>query len=301
MLQEITNRMAEEKEKEYTIEIILSERFKRIIDYFSINYNKEIAGFITGEVKDNRIIAEDLIFPEQSTSCGSVNFNGSSLAKLRSKEGDKCLRIIGEWHSHNSMGCFWSTTDIDEFIEPFSKDRDISLFIVSSKGEDLVRLEIRKPLKISIDKIDYYVECNKEICEECERIIKEKVVASEEIICITKGKNKWNYNNWDKEESEMVEDFEKLDNKHYRELVKNHFTLENEKTIKIYDVNWDVADRLSVAYQNFKNHMTFGVGNVDSCNLYIEFKDRGEALSNIKFIKNWLEEEFREYDKCKYG
>lgn len=292
-----------ENEVECNIEIVFTKKFKEMMDYFSLNYDKEIAGFIIGEIKDGKIRAEELIFPEQKADSGSVDFSGASLVKLRQTEGDKCLKIIGEWHSHNTMGCFWSSTDVKEFIEPFSRTRDISLFIVSSKGDDLVRIEMNKPFKMSIDKVSYYVEYGKELEEECKKIIEDKVTVSSNV---SYGRTAWeDWNNWDKDEDEqtvLVEsDEDVLETlrgnleKFCKDKVKAHFTFEDEKTIKIRNISWDIADSLSVAYQNIRNRIEFGDDkNKNECNLYIEFENRGEALSHIKFIKNWLKEAFME-------
>ncbi len=92
----------------------------------------EVAGFLTGEIVNGIITLDGLIIPEQKVSGGDVEFEADDLLKLRTSMTDaEWKRVLGHWHSHNSMGCFWSPTD-DELIKQFSKGRKKSIFIVSS-------------------------------------------------------------------------------------------------------------------------------------------------------------------------
>jgi len=157
--------------------IYISKELENKLDYLTKNYSQEIAGFLIGEIKDGSIILEDLLIYEQEVGGASVDCQGKSLIKLRKEYKDKCLKIIGHFHSHNTMGAFWSETD-ENFIKEFSEPREISVFIVGSKNSrHLVRIELKKPFKMSLNSVEYEVieEPNKELENFLKKEIKNKV------------------------------------------------------------------------------------------------------------------------------
>ena len=155
------------------INVFMDASFKDKIDWLSENYHKEIGGFILGEIKPEGIFMQDLIIPKQEVGTGSVDFDKKDLIEMREQNKEKCAKIIGEWHSHNSMGAFWSSTD-DELIEQFCEGRDTSVFIVSSKRNHLIRFEMRKPIKLSLNKLSFAV-INSAVQAEMEKEIAEKI------------------------------------------------------------------------------------------------------------------------------
>ena len=82
---------------EVNIKVVMERQFKDKIDWLSKNYDKEIAGFITGEIDGEEIVLEDLIIPEQEVGSAHVDIEGKSQVKLRKEFGNKCKKIIGEW------------------------------------------------------------------------------------------------------------------------------------------------------------------------------------------------------------
>lgn len=159
------------------LEVVMKKTFKEKVDWFSSEYDSEIGGFITGEIKDGKIILEDLLIPEQESGYADVNFSPQDLVKLRKDYGDKCLKIIGEWHSHHNMGLGWSSTDLN-FIKEFADPREITCFVLSSMGRHLVRIEMRKPFNISLDNVAYKIELNTELEGELKKIIQTKIKKS---------------------------------------------------------------------------------------------------------------------------
>lgn len=141
----------------YRIEIVMKEIFKEKIDWISTHYDKEVNGFITGTIEDGKIVLEDLLIPIQESGSSSAEVTGANQVKLRKEYKDACKKIIGEWHSHHSLGSFWSADD-EKVIMDFARPRETTIFIVSSKGHHLVRVEMRKPFKLSIDKLSYETE-----------------------------------------------------------------------------------------------------------------------------------------------
>jgi proteasome lid subunit RPN8/RPN11 len=127
------------------------------INWFTNNYPKEISGWLVGSIEKDIIKVTDMLIPHQEVGGASVDTDGKALIQLRKEYGDKCLKIIGHFHSHNTMTNFWSTTD-EDFMKQYMETREKALFIVSSKSNGhRVRLELRNPVNLTIDDIDYSI------------------------------------------------------------------------------------------------------------------------------------------------
>ena len=165
----------------YGLVVTLQDKFKEKIDWISSNYEKEVNGFITGTIEKDSIILEDLLIPYQEADSASCEVTGENIVKLRKEYKDKCKKIIGEWHSHHSMSAFWSGDD-ERVINDFAEPRETSIFIVSAKGNHLVRVELRKPFKISLDCLPYEVEATEsKVGKEMTKEIEKKVTVPERI------------------------------------------------------------------------------------------------------------------------
>ena len=166
----------DKKTAKYTFgyKVVMSRKFKDIIDWMSSNYDKEIGGFIIGKIEDDMLLLEDLIFPEQEADKGGIDFSTTQISGLMREHPEECNRIMGEWHSHNTMGCFWSGVD-EGLINSFSEHRKLTVYIVSSKGKHLVRVEYREPfITFSLNDIGFCV-INHDIENEMKEIIESKV------------------------------------------------------------------------------------------------------------------------------
>jgi len=163
-------------EVEQKFEVEIKKELIDKIEWFTNNYDKEIGAWLVGEITDEKIVIEDILIPYQEVSGVSVDTDGKALVRLRKEYGERCSKIIGHWHSHNTMGTSWSRTD-EEFIEQFTEPRTIAVFIVSSKAEKhLVRLELCKPVRVSLDNLDYtIVGEDSEFDEAMQKIIDEKL------------------------------------------------------------------------------------------------------------------------------
>lgn len=155
----------------------IDKEVEDIINWFTQNYSKEISGWMVGTIDKDLIKVTKLLIPHQEVGGASVDTNCSALVKLRKEYGDECLKIIGHFHSHNTMTNFWSTTD-EVFISQYMETREKALFLVSSKSNGhRIRLELRNPVKLSIDDIEYSVSGNEIdiLGEELKKVIEEKV------------------------------------------------------------------------------------------------------------------------------
>jgi len=173
------------------IRLILTKKLKDKLDYLS-NYDKtEVGGFLTyslieqdkdGEV---RITLNDILIPPQEATAGDVDVDGVGQIELRKEYGDKCLKIIGHFHSHRSMGCFFSSTD-EDMMKSNSENKNFRVFIVGSQGKHLIRLILKNsingsniPIEMKIENIEYEVEADDSIKAEMDEEIKKKVKEAE--------------------------------------------------------------------------------------------------------------------------
>lgn len=170
--------MSDDDNIKIKLDVVMKSTFKDKIDWFTNNYDKEIGGFILGSIGEE-IVMEDLLIPEQEADSATIDISGKQQILMVKEYGKEvCQRIIGEWHSHHSMSGFWSSDD-EGLIKDWAEPRDISVFIVSSRKDGhRVRVEVRKPFKMSLDNLDYCVEFDenleKFLLEEIEKKVKKK-------------------------------------------------------------------------------------------------------------------------------
>ena len=126
------------------------------LNILSSEYGIEVGGYLIGEIKDNEIWLKDLLIPDQLISSDSVSISGADQIKLRRKYGDKVKEIIGHWHSHHSLGCFWSATDVADMKNTMSFRR-FFVWIVSSNGNHLIRVSQKEPFAYDFDDCEFYV------------------------------------------------------------------------------------------------------------------------------------------------
>ncbi|KKN57967.1 hypothetical protein LCGC14_0556250 [marine sediment metagenome] len=171
--------MTEEKDLETAIgfKVIFKKEVSDKILWLTQNYEKEISGWLTGEMKGSYVYVDNILFPHQEVGGASVDTDGKNLIDLRKEYGDECLRIIGHWHSHNTMSAYWSSTD-DDFMKIYVQPRDFGLFVVSAVDEPFrIKLIFMKPLMFSFDNVPYTTFfTNDTLAKELESMIKEKIV-----------------------------------------------------------------------------------------------------------------------------
>ena len=282
------------------LKVIMKKDFHDKINWFRLNHEKEIGGFIVGEMKDGEIVLEELLIPEQEVGFAVVNMEGKRLVKLRQEYGDKCKKILGEWHSHNTMLASWSGVDEDDFIKPFSEHRDISIFVVSGSNGHLVRLEIRKPFFMSIDKIPYRVEENSKIKKWCEREIKKKLAEVTYVSdtpdtsgggCLWENTSFRNdpFGNDPFGKRMMYNQEEEISfNKQAKECMK----FNGVDTLEIVNLSWFCAEALRQQFGYLIPKLTQDKDN--EWIVRINFKNKKQALKHLKRVKNTLQEIFEE-------
>lgn len=171
------------------------------LDWVTTEFKEELQIWLGGEVDENGdIIIDDLLIPHHTGEMAHTDVKGKELAKMRKEYGDRCKRIIGQFHSHNTMGCFWSVTD-DNMQKKFSSNSSspFCVFIVGSNAKYLTRIMIKTPFKYIIDDVTLTpLQYEADDMEEFKKDVKKKVTIVTPSPCpvnnnIFRG---YNYNNF---------------------------------------------------------------------------------------------------------
>lgn len=126
------------------------------LNILSSEYNVEVGGYLTGEIRKGEIYLDGLLIPNQLISSVTVSIHTNNQVELFRKYGKKCKRIIGHWHSHHSMGCGWSQVD-ERNMSNIMEYHDLFIFIVSSMGNHKVKMCMKKPFTLEIDDCDLHL------------------------------------------------------------------------------------------------------------------------------------------------
>ena len=126
------------------------------MNVLSSEYNVEVGGYLTGEIKNGEMCLDDLLIPDQRISAAAVEIDTSDQVNLFRKYRNRCRRIVGHWHSHHRMGCFWSATDLNN-MSNIMQYKDLYVFVVSSQGNHKVKVCMKNPLNLEFDNCDLYL------------------------------------------------------------------------------------------------------------------------------------------------
>lgn len=137
--------------------IIITPLLMNKLDILSSEYNQEIGGYITGEVKEGVIYMDDILIPTQVVTGGSVDINPGDQVGLYKKFGKKCQKILGHMHTHpGSLGCFWSDRDLVT-MKDIMTYKKFYIFIVGSNKKYLIKICTKLPFKAEFDNYDLYI------------------------------------------------------------------------------------------------------------------------------------------------
>ena len=167
----------------------------RRIMYYAQAADGEVSGLGT-VIKDDkgRYVVNQVFLLEQESTPGDTELNPEAISKLmtdmmRKNEDPGALKFW--WHSHASMGCFWSGTD-DECAETLSHEFAFSL-VVNKAGDKKCRLDLYDPFRITFDgvKVQELTSEDNALKELCAKEVKEKVKAPYE-----KYRTSYNTDDW---------------------------------------------------------------------------------------------------------
>jgi len=225
-------------------------------------YEKEVGGWLTGSVANGNVTVTDVLIPEQDTGAAEVNQDAKSMISLLKEYGaDVCKKIVGNIHTHNTMGAFWSADD-EKFMAEVMVPRDLFVFIVTSFTQRnftyLARLWVQKPVKFFVDGVELTELENEEV-----KKLKEQLA---------------------KVEMEVKDNFAKEIKEQIASKVKNTTTVAtyyNGKSLQY----WQDAPKITWDYK--KMSITVAIDSGGSMKEENEFGDflQSETLAEFKFAK----------------
>jgi len=266
------------------IKLIMTKKLKDKLDYLSNYKPTEVGGFITYEKieqdKDGEVnvVLDDILIPPQEAKSTEVDIDGIGQVELRKEYGDKCLKIIGHFHSHNTMGCFFSSTD-EDMMKSYSENKPFCIFIVGSEGKHLIRLILRNsinnvPYEMKIENVEFEVEADNIIKNVMEEEIKKKVKEPIEVkTTITISK----YSDETKKLKKEIESRVK------------YYQHQNHK-VKVMDIYKYYAKLISEEFKILNPIIEKGntINNEEHYNVVVELGDKNKAKEFMVDVKTFL-------------
>lgn len=154
------------------------------IGYYTQAADGEVSGLGTLKKDEKgRYIVDEVYLLEQESSAADTEIKPESISKLMvdmMKDNKDPGALKFWWHSHASMGVFWSGTD-DTCAETLSKEFAFSL-VVNKAGDKKCRLDLYDPFRITFDgvRIEELTQDDMQLKEACEKEVKEKVKSPSE-------------------------------------------------------------------------------------------------------------------------
>ena len=167
------------------IKVVLPFRnYLKMMTYVKM-VNSEINGLgLVEKTGDATFKITEIYLLDQKVTGAYCDIDGLSFTKLMEKlieEGKNPSMIRFWWHSHNTMGTFWSTTD-EETGKKFAGSEYFISLVACHNGDMRARINIYQPVAIEIDNIKILIENplpDENIISECKTDI-EKCVKKEE-------------------------------------------------------------------------------------------------------------------------
>ena len=271
-------------------EFFISKKdWRKIIQYAESSYRQfkaEIGGqCVVVEDAEGNFWLKDPVILKQVVSGGNCDLDEAELAmhygKMADKYGDNIRHCW--WHSHHTMGAFWSGTDDNTIMENETDDFSVSL-VVNLKQEYKLRVQMFYPIEAEVnvplniaDEIPQSKAIDKEVANKCEK---------ETRAVITYGGN--NTHGHSKAQRELFDynygfsyghtiydndcDFKSLTSEQYTQLMKYIDELaekfyDNKITFQEYKKEINEANKKlkkhNLKVKNLKSHelATFAMGN----------------------------------------
>ena len=171
---------------------ISKKDYDTIINYATAAYESmkaEIGGMsICYQDEDGDWIVTDPVILKQKVTGSTCDLDQEALAdyycKAAKKHGKKNFRFCW-WHSHHTMGVFWSSTDIKGINEYSDGDLSFAL-VVNLKRENKFRASMWKPVVMHED-------TTLEILENKDSSVPKKILKEVEELC---EKSAYNHTSW---------------------------------------------------------------------------------------------------------
>jgi len=138
------------------MKVNVSGKLMHKMNILSSEFRVEVGGYLTGKIVNGELFLDDVLIPNQRISSTSDIISPEHQIALRKQHGDKVKNIVGHWHSHHNMGAFWSATDT-ALHEGIMQYKEYFVFIVSSNGQHLAKVCVKKPLSIERDRVGIHM------------------------------------------------------------------------------------------------------------------------------------------------
>jgi len=133
----------EEEEYTVTIDKIVYQKMFALGKAMGEN---EVQGMLVVDIKDRKIIVEDILLPaEQIVTGGSADIDSKEMAKMLepyvAKDPELFAKVKGWWHSHNSLGVFWSAVDDNNVKKIVQVAGTFVSIVTTNDGKLLTRVD----------------------------------------------------------------------------------------------------------------------------------------------------------------
>jgi len=150
----------------------------------------EVSGLGLVEEVNGGFLVTQVFLPRQECTPGGTELDQEWVAALLvtlEEEGLDSGGLKFWWHSHAGMPTFWSQTD-EECIAGLANDNFYTSLVTNKAGEMLARLDIFKPVHVTIDCVPVVVRHeSRDLLERCRKEFEEKV---EEKLTVFGGSNR---------------------------------------------------------------------------------------------------------------
>lgn len=152
---------------------------KRKLELYTEAVTGEISGLGLVEKRNGEFWIEDVYIFKQESTIGDTDLNPDAIAEFLNEmivAGKDPAKLKLWWHSHGSMGAFWSGTDTAT-MGKFGNGWMLSL-VVNKRGEYKCRLDIYDPIHIYLENVEMETHlpmASEELRKRIEAEVKEKV------------------------------------------------------------------------------------------------------------------------------
>ena len=138
----------------------------------------EVSGLGTVEEHDGGFLVTDLFLPKQTCSPGGTELDQESVATLileLDQAGVDTATMRYWFHSHGDLDVFWSRTD-EECINNLANGDYVLSLVTNKRGQMLARLDIFKPVRVTIDQVPVTVRSTTDsLAERCRQEVAQNV------------------------------------------------------------------------------------------------------------------------------
>ena len=149
------------------------------IRYYADAAKGEVSGMGTITIDaQGRHIVDEVYLLEQKSTAGDTEIEPESLSKLMTDlitAGKDTSKLKFWWHSHATMGVFWSSTD-DACCDTLSREYAYSM-VVNKAGDKKCRLDVYSPFRFTMDnlRVEELTAEDDDLKKICFEEVKEKV------------------------------------------------------------------------------------------------------------------------------